>query len=67
MISFLQVQAFEDIVHNIASSKVLLGHTIWLTGPDGDAEALNYLSSSCPLLLNYAASWRSLDTDVGAF
>ena len=59
------MQAFEDIIHNVASSKVLLGHSFLLSGLETDA--LNYLDSACPVLINLASSWRSIDSDVRFF
>lgn len=56
-----QLKSFEDVIHNVASAKALLGH-IFLRSNQAD-KALNELETSCPLLWKYKSSWRSLEND----
>lgn len=58
------MQIFEDIIHNVASGKVLFARTLLLSEESSESDVINYLEKSCPLLWKYASSWRSTDTDV---
>ncbi len=49
-------------MHNIASSRALIGHLL-LRANDAGA-ALPELEISCPTLWKFKASWRSMETDV---
>eukprot|EP00981_Chlorochromonas_danica_P010123 scaffold3045_cov179-Ochromonas_danica.AAC.6 len=56
-----QLQLFEDIVHNIASIRVLIGHL--LLRADDYQQAKFELELSCPALWKYKSAWRSIDSD----
>ncbi len=56
------MRLFEDVVHNIASIRAVLGH-IFHRAKDFN-RALQELEAGCPNLWIYKSSWRSLETDV---
>lgn len=57
------MQLYEDIVYNVASIRVLLGHLLYRA--KDQSAALMELEAACPVLWKYKVSWRGLDSDVG--